>query len=345
MDKQLIKLDKKDRQIIYQLDINSRQSLSKIAKKVGLSQQVVSYRLNKLVKTQVIRCLTFIDFSKLGFFIHNVNFRFRNINEKKFNQIIDYIKKNERVRVVVGADGVYDLIVSVLAKDILEFEWLVEGWMDMFEKFISEKVIGTIVWYEYLGRDYLLNKKKRDFIFSKKMYLKKSLQKVSLDQKNIRILKLLSTNSRISSVEIAKKLNISADAISFRIKKLEKSGVIKKYGVHINDEKIGQLRYIILLGLNHVTKERTKEFFQFCKSQPNIIYINKIFGEWNTEINLEVENHPQYRKVISELKNNFSDIIKWYMPLIIYKFYKYDCFPMEINDLFLHQLHAQLDNL
>ena len=37
-----IKLDKKDRKILYQLDINSRQTLSQLAKKVGLSKQTTT---------------------------------------------------------------------------------------------------------------------------------------------------------------------------------------------------------------------------------------------------------------------------------------------------------------
>ena len=43
-----IKLDLKDRKILYELDINSRQPFAAIAKKVGLSKQTVINRVKKL---------------------------------------------------------------------------------------------------------------------------------------------------------------------------------------------------------------------------------------------------------------------------------------------------------
>ena len=45
-------LDLKDRKILYELDINSRQSNSEIAKKTGLSKQVIGLRIKKLVLLQ-----------------------------------------------------------------------------------------------------------------------------------------------------------------------------------------------------------------------------------------------------------------------------------------------------
>ena len=40
-----IKLDLKDKKILEQLDLNSRQSNSQIAKKVGLSKDAIGYRI------------------------------------------------------------------------------------------------------------------------------------------------------------------------------------------------------------------------------------------------------------------------------------------------------------
>jgi DNA-binding Lrp family transcriptional regulator len=55
MNNNMLKIDLKDRKILYQLDINSRQSYSQIAKKVGLSKTVLVYRINRLKEKGVIR--------------------------------------------------------------------------------------------------------------------------------------------------------------------------------------------------------------------------------------------------------------------------------------------------
>ena len=46
----MIKLDLKDRKILYNLDINSRQTFKELARKVGLSKDSVKYRIDKLVE-------------------------------------------------------------------------------------------------------------------------------------------------------------------------------------------------------------------------------------------------------------------------------------------------------
>ena len=49
-----VKIDLKDKKILYELDRNSRQSNNQIAKKVGLSEQVVGHRIRRLQELGII---------------------------------------------------------------------------------------------------------------------------------------------------------------------------------------------------------------------------------------------------------------------------------------------------
>jgi len=56
------KLDLKDRKILYELDLNSRQSFRSIGRKVGLSKDIVASRVKKLQEEGIIiRFNTLID--------------------------------------------------------------------------------------------------------------------------------------------------------------------------------------------------------------------------------------------------------------------------------------------
>ena len=48
-------LDSKDYKIIYYLFLNSRESLSALGKKVSLPKTVVKYRIDRLVKENIIQ--------------------------------------------------------------------------------------------------------------------------------------------------------------------------------------------------------------------------------------------------------------------------------------------------
>ena len=69
------KIDLKDRKILFELDRNSRQSLSQIGKKVGVAKSIVSYRINRLQKLGIIKSYyTVVDLYKLGFIAPRLHF-------------------------------------------------------------------------------------------------------------------------------------------------------------------------------------------------------------------------------------------------------------------------------
>ena len=82
-------LDLKDRKILYELDVNARQSASGIGKKVGLIKQVVTYRINKLLDIGIIqKFYTILDTSKLGLTTYKIFLRLQKTNVTKQNDIL-----------------------------------------------------------------------------------------------------------------------------------------------------------------------------------------------------------------------------------------------------------------
>ena len=49
-----IKLSDKDKEILFELSLNARATITQLAKKVKMSKQVVSYRINLMEKNKVI---------------------------------------------------------------------------------------------------------------------------------------------------------------------------------------------------------------------------------------------------------------------------------------------------
>jgi Lrp/AsnC family transcriptional regulator, leucine-responsive regulatory protein len=67
----------------------------------------------------------------------------------------------------------------------------------------------------------------------------KALTPPHLDEVDAKILKLLSQDAKMAFADLAAKINLTAPAIHARVKKLEKMGVIKNYGIELNYEAIG----------------------------------------------------------------------------------------------------------
>ncbi|AQQ54420.1 Lrp/AsnC family transcriptional regulator [Planococcus lenghuensis] len=63
---------------------------------------------------------------------------------------------------------------------------------------------------------------------------------MKIDETDKRILELLTENGRTSYVDIGKELNLSRVAVRERVHQLTEAGIIEKFTVVINSEKIGK---------------------------------------------------------------------------------------------------------
>lgn len=326
-----IKLDLKDRKILYELDKNSRISYSQLAKKVALSQESVRYRVNRLINNKVIlQFFTKIDTSKFSLTFYKILLKFHNIDEQKKEEIINYLVKQPIVNWAVAADGPYDVGFVISVKNLLKSKQFLSEFYQTYGKFISKKEFSVNLIGEYLTRDYLINKNR--IIKEEKSYTAES-EKIELDKTNLQIISFLAENSRTSAVNIASKLNISADSVLQRIKKLEKEKIITGYNLVLNHEALNQIHYKVFIYLSNISQEKEKQLYAYCRSIPQIVYIINSFGEWDLELDIEVKNVNEFRKIMMSLTSKFSDIIRDYSSLVIYKIYKYNLFPKEILKL------------
>ena len=91
-------LDLLDKKVLFELDINSRQPISKLAKKLKSSRNVIEYRIQRLVERGVIKNFyPMLDAGKLGWMVWNVYLEFQNIIPKTEKQILNYLIKNNKV--------------------------------------------------------------------------------------------------------------------------------------------------------------------------------------------------------------------------------------------------------
>jgi len=114
----MIELDVKDRKILYQLDLDSRQSFRSLGKKVGLSKDVVTGRVKKLQEKGVIKGFrAIVDYSRVGFNLYRFYFSFQNVSPELKQEIISYFFKNKYSTDIVSLEGKFDLLVAICVQN------------------------------------------------------------------------------------------------------------------------------------------------------------------------------------------------------------------------------------
>lgn len=315
-----VRLDVKDQKILAELDKNCRQSDAKIAKKVWMSQQVVSYRINRLMKSGVIRQFyAVIDVTKIGYSLYKAYFKLQNITKEKEDEIKQFLISHNNVLWAGACGGAWDLSVTILAKNAAELDKILKGFISRFNTNILYKTVILVV-----EAPHFLKSDKED---AKVLSFGGDNEKAELDDIDKRILSILSLNARMPYIELSESAKITLDIARYRVRRLIDSGIIKGFRVWINQDVIGKQFYKLLLSLQNATPEREKTLLGFCKRSANIGYALKTIGAWDIEFEYYVDDNKELHESIVHLRNSFQDIIRSYEPLLIFDEYKFNYWP------------------
>jgi DNA-binding Lrp family transcriptional regulator len=296
-----IKLDLKDRKILLELDRNARQSNSEIAKKVGLNKNTVNYKISRMVEEGLIQgYYAVIDSSKFGYFSVRVYAKFFNTNEKKENEILNWLKNNKFVGVVSRIDSNYDFGFMAYVKNIYEWENVLNDFKEKFREFFWQERVDIFCRVFHYTRTYLLDKN-QDASRDIQTIGGEKIEKT--DELDLKILSILAKNAKLPLIEIAEKLKADVRTIAFRIKQLEKRKIIQGYRVLLNLNKIGYEYYKLNIKLNDCSNY--KKLFGFCENHKNVIYIDQTLGDLDFEIDIEVHGRQELLELIAEIKKNF----------------------------------------
>jgi len=101
----------------------------------------------------------------------------------------------------------------------------------------------------------------------------------ALDEIDKKILNRLRQNGRISLKELSSEVFLTMPAVSARIEKLEKEGLIRGYHASVDMEKLGYgIKAFILIT---VKPEDHKQFYEFARGEKYILECSHITGNYS----------------------------------------------------------------
>jgi len=265
---------------------------------------------------------TVINFSKLGYTQYKLYIKFQNVKPETEKELIAYWVNNKNSVWVASCRGRWDLTVSILARDINNFGEILSNFINQYGLFILEKDILITQMSPVFTKAYLTEKKEK-----KKFTYGGEIEHYELDEIDVKLLKILSTNARMTILEMIDKLNLTRDVINYRMKKLTKENIISQYRISINLNKINYKLYKIIIRLHSLTPEKEKQFITYLASHPYGMQYLKLVGSWDVELEFEVKDDEQLHEILLEIRNKFSEIIRDYDTLLIQQEHKLNYFP------------------
>ena len=314
------KVDLKDRKILSLLTENSRMTLNQIASKVLLSRDAVRYRIQRLQKLGVIQqFVPLLDFQMFAYNRYHLFLQLEEMADAEQEKLLKEFAEHPAVVSVIEYSDNFDAEIVLLCRNVFEFDRFFTDVMNKHHDVIDDYIILERV-KGYCNR--LLPQEFLEFKKSQKIPEREERLK-KIDETDIRILELLGEDARQSYFGIAEKVNLSSDAVSYRIKKLKKGGLIRNFSVVTNLSSIGYNWYTLLVQLRYWDSEHESKFKQMVKTHPTILLAMKCIGEWNLLIYIAAKSQTEFHHIVKGLRHDFRSVIRTYETLLGFKEHSY----------------------
>ncbi len=326
-----MELDLLDRKLIYALDVDARRSYAQLAKEIGTSQEVVRYRMQRLIDNKIIQYfVTVVDIAKIGFYHYETQFRFQKLSEEKEKELIDYLKSLDNILWLASCTGEFDLIFSTIAKSNIHFSEILSKITEKYGEFIAERNVQMTIRLPHFTRAFLLPNKEigeLDFGSIREEY-------VEIDRIDFRILRIIMDKGRMPVTEIAEKIRSTVDVVKYRLRKLRKDGVIQTCRPLLNKEKYGFLLSQMLFSFRSLDESLKRKFIHFCKELKYVTFVFDTIGRFDLIVELEPPTQRIFDELLRKIRNEFSDYITDYATLSITKEHQMHYFKVDEEEYF-----------
>ncbi|WP_353160374.1 Lrp/AsnC family transcriptional regulator GigD [Acinetobacter guillouiae] len=143
---------------------------------------------------------------------------------------------------------------------------------------------------------------------------------MDLDIIDLKILKLLQEDARLSNQDLADLVHLSASACHRRVKILESNGIIEKYQAKINYAKLGiKIEAMVEIKLAHLTDEDHHTFMTQIRDFDEVINVYIITGESNYVLWVATKDLDSFSQFIINKLNKIKGIMNINSKIVLKK--------------------------
>jgi Lrp/AsnC family transcriptional regulator, leucine-responsive regulatory protein len=306
-------LDNLDKKILCILDHEARISYSNIARHVKRGRDTVEYRIDRLEREGIILGYrAIIDPYSFGLTLFKSYLRLAN-NGSRLNRLMKSLQKHPSVFWTARCDGPWDVIVSIAAPSVYEFHTIQGEILSDISDILIASQVYAVVSFQLFKKKYLYKVGTHWFKIGGEP------RQVDLDEGERALLLLLGEEGRVSVAEAARRLDLTPAMVTTRMQRLEEEKIIRGYKTEMNLARLGITQFKAQLQLSRFDRSAEQELELYCARHPNIACFIHQIGECRMEIEVHSYNLSDYHRVINELREKFSSLIKSVSMLLMHQ--------------------------
>lgn len=121
----------------------------------------------------------------------------------------------------------------------------------------------------------------------------------TLDKIDLKILRIMQNNSKLTTKELAQQVNLSTTPVFERLKRLESEGYIKKYVAILDADKLN-CGFVVFCSvkLKRVNREIASDFIRVIQDIPEVSECYNISGEYDYLLKIHAPDMKYYQAFI-----------------------------------------------
>lgn len=320
----IIKLSPRERAVIAHCSINAELSLKETAAAIGSASHAVHYCLHKLQDSGVIKRTMLVDTFRLGWYRFTIFLSLAVTKSAVRKAFLQLLTDSPFTAWVAETAGDFDFSVGMVGRnagDVLSF---FDGLSEKYGPVIFNKVISTRKSISYFPRKYLSKRVQKE----KSLTIQTTHDLARIDEIDSRILQALSSNPDLSHREVAGRIGVASTTLDFRVRKLRQEGIIVRKIYSVNPVLYGAQYFTLMLSLKGATASLRRDLFLFARDDPHCTMFLESIGEWDVEMDVEVENYRQFVSLREQLGNRFGDRIREMKAFSVFYVHKFKPYPL-----------------
>lgn len=128
-----------------------------------------------------------------------------------------------------------------------------------------------------------------------------------LDQTDLNILRTLQENARLTTKELAQRVNLSTTPVFERMKRLERDGYIKRYIAVLDAEKLNQ-GFVVFCNvkLRILNRDIAHDFVRVIQDIPEVTECYNISGNYDYLLKVHAPNMKYYQEFVINVLGTIS---------------------------------------
>lgn len=288
--------NKKDFNILKGLVEEARLPLSTLAKKTGLSREVVQYRLKQLEKEVILGYRARINLRQ---FVEASYIIFLNVGLKK-EEALPKLKQLPFVHWIGHTGGRWNYVVGFSVDASNSLKEFLDLLFALFEVPLTYSLVQQLQEFKDTVVFWGDEKKRISHIPLR--------QKASLDLLDVEIIELLCKNARWSNAELGKRLKVARETIRLRIKRLEQEKIILNYRTILRLEPLGLESYSLAIKCKSNRSKDLEPIARYLAGIEGVSFVCSTAGDIQFYANISTRSFEELDKVCTELRSDFSEV-------------------------------------